>query len=171
MRRHLNPSLVISCIALFVALGGVSWAAVKLPRNSVGTAQIKSDAVTGSKVKAGSLSATDFAAGELPRGPQGERGLQGATGPQGAQGAAGAAGISGYEVIRKTTGHIGAASTSIECPSGKKVFGGGAFTAGATSSVTASFPVQDVAWEATATSTPPNSYEFTVIAICGNATE
>ena len=39
MRRHLTPSLAISIIALFVALGGVSYAAIKLPANSVGAAQ------------------------------------------------------------------------------------------------------------------------------------
>jgi len=54
-RRH-----HIGLLALFVALGGTSYAAVKLPRNSVGTAQIKSHAVTTSKlststVKAGNI--------------------------------------------------------------------------------------------------------------------
>ena len=46
MRRHLTPSLAISMIALFVALGGASYAAVKIPKNSVGAAQIKKNAVT-----------------------------------------------------------------------------------------------------------------------------
>jgi hypothetical protein len=42
--------LVISLIALFVALGGTTYAATSLPANSVGTAQIKNGAVTSSKL-------------------------------------------------------------------------------------------------------------------------
>jgi hypothetical protein len=42
--------MVISLIALFVALGGASYAAVSLPNNSVGTAQIKNNAVNYKKI-------------------------------------------------------------------------------------------------------------------------
>jgi hypothetical protein len=42
--------MVVSLIALFVALGGTSYAAITLPKNSVGTKQIKNDAVTASKL-------------------------------------------------------------------------------------------------------------------------
>jgi hypothetical protein len=85
MRRP-SPALVISLIALFFSLAGTGWAVTQLPRNSVGTSQIKANAVTGPKVKDGSLSAADFAAGTLlagaagPAGPQGERGPQGVLG-------------------------------------------------------------------------------------------
>ena len=51
MRKRITPSLVISLLALAVALGGVSYAAIKIPRNSVGTAQIKKKAVTTAKLK------------------------------------------------------------------------------------------------------------------------
>lgn len=78
MRKHLNPALVIALIALFVALGGSSYAALKLPRNSVGSSQIRKNAVTSVKVKDRSLLATDFKAGQLPRG---ETGATGARGP------------------------------------------------------------------------------------------
>ena len=84
MRRHLTPSLVISLMALFVALGGASYAAVKIPKNSVGNTQLRKDAVTSAKVKDRSLLATDFKTGQLPRG---------ATGATGATGAAGASGV------------------------------------------------------------------------------
>ena len=40
----------IAILALVVALGGTSYAAVKLPRNSVGTKQIKNRAVTKAKL-------------------------------------------------------------------------------------------------------------------------
>ena len=68
MKRHLTPSLVISVMALFVALGGASYAAIKLPKNSVGAAQIKKNAVTSAKVKDRSLLAKDFKAGQIPAG-------------------------------------------------------------------------------------------------------
>lgn len=38
--RHVRQQFV-GYLALFVALGGVSYAAVALPKNSVGSAQIK----------------------------------------------------------------------------------------------------------------------------------
>jgi hypothetical protein len=53
--RAPSPSMIVACIALFVALGGTSYAAIKLPANSVGTKQIKKSAVTGVKVKNATL--------------------------------------------------------------------------------------------------------------------
>lgn len=60
MKRRPSPALVISILALFVALGGTSYAVTQLPKNSVGTPQLKKNAVTGAKVKDGSLSGTDL---------------------------------------------------------------------------------------------------------------
>jgi hypothetical protein len=59
-------------------LGGGAYAALTLPRNSVGARQIKSGAVRASEVKDQSLLGTDFAPGQLPAGP---RGLPGPAGP------------------------------------------------------------------------------------------
>ena len=53
MFRRPSPGLVVALIALFVALGGTSYAAiVRVPRNSVGTAQLKKGAVTAKKINA-----------------------------------------------------------------------------------------------------------------------
>jgi hypothetical protein len=96
--RRPSPALVVSIIALFVAMGGSSYAALTLPRNSVGTAQIRNNSVTSSKVKNGSLLAKDFRAGQLPAGPagaNGDRGLAGAPGANGDKGPAGAPGAPG----------------------------------------------------------------------------
>jgi hypothetical protein len=81
VRRHLTPSLVISLMALFVALGGASYAAIKIPKNSVGAAQIKKNAVTSAKVKDRSLLAKDFKAGQIPAGAKGDTGATGPAGP------------------------------------------------------------------------------------------
>ncbi|HZD88070.1 MAG TPA: hypothetical protein VE088_08710 [Gaiellaceae bacterium] len=43
--------MVVSLIALFVALGGTTYAATSLPKNSVGTKQLKKNAVTAPKIK------------------------------------------------------------------------------------------------------------------------
>ena len=90
-----SPALVLAGIALVVALGGTGYAALALPSNSVGTAQLKQDAVTSGKVKNGSLLRADFKAGQLPRGAKGARGAVGAKGATGATGATGAPGATG----------------------------------------------------------------------------
>lgn len=55
VRRH-----HVGLLALFVALGGTAYAA-SLPRDSVGTKQLRHGAVVSSKVKDGSLFARDMA--------------------------------------------------------------------------------------------------------------
>jgi hypothetical protein len=50
LRRQLSAPMIVSTVALFVALGGVGWAAVTLPDNSVGTAQLRNNSVRGSKI-------------------------------------------------------------------------------------------------------------------------
>jgi hypothetical protein len=60
MKRRLrapSPALIISLIALFVALGGTTYAAANLPKNSVGTPQLKKNAVTAPKIKSGAVTA------------------------------------------------------------------------------------------------------------------
>src|SRR3954471_14919513 len=80
-----SPATAIALLALFVALGGTGYAALKLPTNSVGTAQLKNNAVTGAKVKNGSLLVGDFG-GTLPSGATGPKGDAGANGTNGAKG-------------------------------------------------------------------------------------
>ena len=92
--KYPSPALVVSLIALAVALGGTGYAVIQLPKNSVGTAQIKKDAITGAKVKAGSLEASDFKAGQLPAGTPGAAGATGPAGPTGPTGPQGPAGPS-----------------------------------------------------------------------------
>jgi hypothetical protein len=95
LTSRLTYANVIASTALFVALGGTSYAVSQLPTNSVGTKQIRSNAVTGAKVKNGSLTAGDFSAGTLLKGAAGPTGAAGAAGPTGPTGAAGAQGSAG----------------------------------------------------------------------------
>lgn len=140
LRRHLNPPTVISLVALFVALGGTSYAAVKLPARSVGTAQLRGGAVTSTKVKNGSLLAKDFKKGQLPAaGRTGPAGAAGAPGPQGPAGPAGADGAAGPRggfssvITRSATQTIARSDTRnvlVACRSGEIAVGGGGTFAG-----------------------------------------
>jgi hypothetical protein len=63
-----SPALVIACVALAVALSGVGYAAVTLPRASVGTKQLKKNSVNSAKIKNGSLVPADFKGGVVNAG-------------------------------------------------------------------------------------------------------
>jgi hypothetical protein len=73
--------MIVACIALAVALGGTSYAALKLPRNSVGVNQLRANAVTSGKVRNGALTAKDFKRSTLLRGPRGAQGPKGDSAP------------------------------------------------------------------------------------------
>lgn len=55
MREKLSYANVVSTICLFLLLGGAAFAAVKLPKNSVGTKQLKNNSVTTAKIKNGAV--------------------------------------------------------------------------------------------------------------------
>jgi hypothetical protein len=86
-RLRPSPALVIACAALLFSLAGTSYAAYTqlLPRNSVGTAQVRDF----------SLLRKDFRRGQVPAGPRGRVGPAGPAGPAGAQGPAGPTGPAG----------------------------------------------------------------------------
>jgi len=85
-----SPAMLVAVTALVVSLGGNSYAAVKLAKNSVNSQAIKDgqvkradlarNAVGTDQVAAGSLLANDFEAGQLPAGPQGPKGDKGEKG-------------------------------------------------------------------------------------------
>jgi hypothetical protein len=136
--RHLSFANVTSLAALVFAMGGTGYAVSKLPKNSVGTKQIrtngvgsseiKKNAVTAKKVKDGSLLATDFAAGQIPAGAKGATGAQGI---QGIQGIPGPAGVVGAVTVKRTDFTVAAGfastGTTITCPAGTRAIGGGAY--------------------------------------------
>src|SRR5215210_3205779 len=80
----------IALLALFVALGGTTYAATSLPRNSVGSNQV----INGSLRKA-DLSGTAVSALRGNKGAQGTPGAQGPAGPQGLRGLQGLPGLRG----------------------------------------------------------------------------
>jgi hypothetical protein len=103
LRRRPSPAMVVACLALLVALGGTSVAAVdQVRRNSIGPThlqfgavtgpKIRNNAVTSAKVRNRSLLRADFAPGQLPAGPTGPTGPAGVAGPAGPAGPAGVVG-------------------------------------------------------------------------------
>ncbi|MBN8868257.1 MAG: hypothetical protein J0H66_00080 [Solirubrobacterales bacterium] len=108
LKGRLTFSNVVAVIALFIALGGASYAAVKIPKNSVGTKQLKKNAVNSNKVKNHSLLAKDFKKGQIPKGATGPKGPVGATGAAGLKGVAGPAGLPGADGATGATGPTGA---------------------------------------------------------------
>ena len=85
MRKFATPSpaLVISMVALFVALGGTGYAASQAGGGDHAATVKKKSVKHGKRGPRGLRGLTG------PRGPQGAQGLQGATGAQGARGADG----------------------------------------------------------------------------------
>jgi hypothetical protein len=95
VRARLSYANVMSSLAVFIALGGSSYAAVKITgkdvkdnsltgadirRNSISGSDIRASAVNSDDIEDGSLLAQDFRAGQLPRGEAGPRGPKGDTG-------------------------------------------------------------------------------------------
>lgn len=102
IRQHLTYANVIASVALFLALGGAAVAATQLPRNSVGTQQLKSGAVTIGKI---ARKARKQLHGR--RGLQGLQGKTGKTGKTGARGPRGATGAKGSTGARGPRGQDG----------------------------------------------------------------
>jgi hypothetical protein len=112
MISHLRSNAV-AYLALFIALGGTSYAATVLPAHSVGARQLQSNAVTTTKVKNHSLKAVDFAPGQIPKGATGLTGKTGETGPRGPSGSivgapAGGALTGSYPDPSLASGSVGA---------------------------------------------------------------
>lgn len=138
-RRRLrlpSPSMAVACLALAVALGGTSYAAVRIPAKSVGREQLRNgsvgratlrvNAVDSSKVVDGSILRRDLAKGVLPG--------------------------AGTSTVRQTSGDpvssgaVGSATAA--CAAGERATGGGGGFAGPPITgdvVSESIPVGDVA--------------------------
>jgi hypothetical protein len=67
IHRHLTYANLTATLALFLVLGGGAWAAQKLsvPRNSVGTKQLKSNSVSAEKIKREAISAPKLRTGAI----------------------------------------------------------------------------------------------------------
>lgn len=137
MHLKLTYANVVATLALFIALGGSSYAAVELGKNSVksdniGKEQVRAsdiakNAVSSAKVKDASLLAKDFKSGQLPMGAPGAIGPRGPQGPKGDRGLQGAPGLSSLEKV----GAVSASNSEspklaiAKCAPGKQAISGG----------------------------------------------
>ena len=158
--------------AVFLALGGTGYAAMKLPANSVGTRQLRSAAVTrqklaksavdSTKVRDGSLTGADIALATLGKVP--------------AAATADSAPISAIQRVSVggTSDPGGSTFTSktvtATCPGGMFVVGGGASVSDETAQfVNDTAPSGANAWTATVANGGPSTPSFTVTAVCATA--
>jgi hypothetical protein len=166
-RARLSYGNVVATLALFIALSGTSYAALKLPRNSVGNAQIRNDAVTSAKVQNGSMQLEDFSAAQQaalrgaqgpqgalgpqgpkgdpgPQGPKGDPGTQGPKGDPGPQGPAGAPGATNIVVHTLDLGQLlpkATTTATIPCSAGEHALAGGASSTDDLLTIRQSFPL------------------------------
>lgn len=113
---------ITSTLALFLALGGVSYAAATLPANSVSSATIRNGQVRSADVASGSISASKLSkdlraqlgvtsgkGADGTSGADGKNGTSGADGKNGNAGPAGAQGAAGPQGAPGPAGRDGAA--------------------------------------------------------------
>jgi hypothetical protein len=143
----------IAYLALFIALGGTSYAELRVPAGSVGTRQLRSGAVTDAKVRKHSLTAHALAPGVVPTAPS----------------------LHTQTVARADRISLpGTGLSEAVCPAGSDVVGGGYDVGGTNAVVTASYPVtsaQPQGWDVRRT-IPANQQNFVpafvVYAVCAS---
>lgn len=89
LKTHLTYANVMATFAVFVALGGGAYAAVKLPRNSVGQKQLRSGSVGAAELRKGAVrsrSVRDQSLGVADLSPAARDALRGQQGPAGPAG-------------------------------------------------------------------------------------
>jgi hypothetical protein len=151
---------------------GQAAANMVVPRNSVGTLQLKTAAVTGAKVKNGTLTAADFKAGQLPAGPKGDKGDPGAQGPKGDKGDPGSAVLN--VTVRSNSMSLAAGKTDglfTFCNPGERATGGGivsSVTAGVDVTTTMPYPISGTPtqWYGEGHNTTASAVTLTVYVVC-----
>lgn len=179
LQERMTYANVTATIALFIVLGGTSYAAVKLPRNSVDASHIRSGAVRSSEVKDLSLDVKDVSAKARAalRGQAGPAGAQGPAGPQGPAGAQGGPAPAAALAVKQVTGAVGAAPSvdettvaggSVSCDAGQRVVTGGVrVDAPGSTAVQDSYPSGAGEWTArVGNDDVAAGHNFTVYAVC-----
>jgi len=135
--RRPSPAMVVAFIALGLALGGTSYAVVKPGKNTVGSRQLRNNAVSAVKLKAGAVDSSKVRDDSLTGQDINESTLGAVPNAVQAAGAARAAVADGlaqivYTVTSATLGPAPGNGTSSEsdptearCPAGHRVVGGG----------------------------------------------
>jgi hypothetical protein len=129
---RINYANVVATLALFVALGGTSYAVKQIGSNdirdnSIRSRDIRDNAIRSRDVRNGTLLKRDFRPGQLPSGGRGSQGPRGLRGKTGKTGKTGSSGISGLSVVSAdTASDSNDKAITAQCPSGTRALGGGA---------------------------------------------
>ena len=165
-----SPAMVVACIALIIALGGTSYAAIRLPANSVGTKQLKRGAVTGVKVRSNALTGTQIneaTLGKVRTATQADRAGDATTAD--AADRAPLSRLHYQELAVAIPGGGGFVRQGISCETGLSATGGGAKVSDPNNAVILDTnPVGKTGWEATAAAGASGS-SLTVYVICAQA--
>jgi hypothetical protein len=175
---------VVAYAALFVALGGTSYAAIKLPANSVGSRELRNRSVqlrdlapparppTRARLAESVTQILTDPNGGLNITVHGEKGDKGDAGPQGPAGPQGAPGLQNVTTREATGNDVGPnqeAGAVAQCAPGETVLGGGGrFEATGTSSaqMTQSLPDSASSWRVTYQNGSVNSGHVHAWAVC-----
>jgi hypothetical protein len=146
--KHLTYANVTATLALFVALGGSSYAAL-----NVGSEDVRDGSLTGRDVRNGSLAAADLGESATAARRRGRRGARGRRGPRGPAGPAGVAGPPGPSGATNAVVRIlpipsspggdpnpPPITGSRECEAGERAIGGGFSLASASDKAVESVP-------------------------------
>ena len=175
---RLSYANVVSTLALFIALGGVSYAAVRLPPNSVGAKQLRKNAVTGIKIKNRAVSATKIARNavtgynvdEGTLAPVPEATHAGSADSATSATSAPLSRLHYEKVVMPIPGNNGSATAVATCPTGLRLTGGGATVASdADAYINDSGPLNSTTWEATGNAYSVQASSMTVYAVCAPA--
>jgi hypothetical protein len=116
LRGKLSYANVMATIAVFVALGGSAYAAIQLPKNSVGTKQLQKNAVIAAKIKNGTITGQKIKLSTLATVPSansaataGTAGTAGKSSDSDALGGKPAAAFAASTVVRSATVDAGGA--------------------------------------------------------------
>lgn len=107
LRKRPSPAMMVALLALFVALGGSSYAAIELGKYSVDSRSIAPEAVTRSKIADQAVDKSKIAA-ETFNALKGKSGATGDAGPMGLTGNTGPVGLTGDTGPAGSTGAAGA---------------------------------------------------------------
>jgi hypothetical protein len=133
--RAPSPALVLSFVALIIALGGTSYAAFSLPNGSVGTAQLQNKAVTNAKLGPLSVGTAKIRDGSVTALKMNTSGLT-VPGALNANTATTANGLTGIQIVQgpgTTVGPNTQAASTATCPKGMVAIGGNQVNQGFTS--------------------------------------
>jgi hypothetical protein len=179
-----SPAMGVALLALVLAVGGTSYAAVKLPAKSVGTPQLKNNAVTtakvkngavtGPKLKQGAVGAKALAGGSVGAGQVAPESLTGGQINEGTLGTVPSAASAPLQGLTYTAGsgslepHTGL-TVHGDCPAGLRPISGGLRVDDPTTMYIVDGYPQGNGWTGNVANTDDNAHGFTGYVVCAQA--